>query len=279
MKKHPLVVPVIAVSLVVAVLYVGRTFFGESSFYASLFTDRILVLAASVAKLAALVAAAFSAYAVTMHVGRDNPAWRPWTVFATGLAFYAVGQATLTWYHAVKGNALFPSIADVWFMVAYPLLIVALVGFAVAYARSGFPTAGIVPIAVGMVFTAAALAWPLLRPIAGTPGEPLATALNVAYPSLDLLLLIPAVVLLRITSQFRGGAVWRVWAALLAGVLFLAIGDILFAYFSTLGITKIDPLVHAMYLIAYAGLAAGTEIQYRLVAPEAVPVGAPSLSS
>ena len=50
------------------------------------------------------------------------------------------------------------------------------------------------------------------------------------------------------------------------GFVFTAIGDILFAYFSTLGLTSIDPAVHAMYLVAYGALAAGAMVQRRLLA-------------
>jgi hypothetical protein len=111
-----------------------------------------------------------------------------------------------------------------------------------------------------------AVSWPLLVPIVRSADAPLAKTLNLVYPALDLVLLVPAIVLLRITSRFRGGAVWRIWLALLAGFVFTALGDILFAYFSTLGFTQLDPAVHAMYLVAYGGLAAGTMVQRQLLA-------------
>jgi hypothetical protein len=158
-------------------------------------------------------------------------------------------------------------------MISYPLLIVALVLFTAAYAKSGFPMAGLAPLGSALIVIAAAVAWPLLRPIAHEPAAPLATALNLAYPALDLLLLVPTILLLRLTSRFRGGAVWHIWAALVTGFTFTAIGDIAFAYFSTLGYTKIDPLVHALYIVAYGSLAFGTAVQYRLLAPDAATAG------
>ena len=116
------------------------------------------------------------------------------------------------------------------------------------------------------LLASAALAWQLLEPIARSSAAPLVTALNLAYPSLDLVLLVPAIALLWLTSRFRGGAIWRTWAALLLGFVCVAVGDILFAYFSTLGIQRLDPLVHAMYIVAYGSVAAGGMIQHKLLA-------------
>jgi hypothetical protein len=188
--------------------------------------------------------------------------------FSSGLAFYSLGQATLVMYQTLTGVSPFPSIADLWFVVAYPLLIAALVMFIAAYGQSGFPIGGIVRAGSLTLLAGIAVAWILVIPIIRTPAPRLETFLNAAYPLLDLLLLVPAVVLFMITIRFRGGAVWRIWAALLSGIIFTIVGDIGFAWFSTLGYQSIDPLVHAMYILGYGSIALGTSVQYRLVAPD-----------
>jgi hypothetical protein len=97
------------------------------------------------------------------------------------------------------------------------------------------------------------------------PAPALEKFLNVLYPMMDFLLLIPTALLIRITLRFRGGEVWKVWLALLAGFVFLSFGDILFSYLQALGHQKLDPLVDAMYILAYGLLAKGLLYQRELL--------------
>jgi hypothetical protein len=87
----------------------------------------------------------------------------------------------------------------------------------------------------------------------------------VAYPVLDLVLLIPTALLTRITVALRGGAAWKIWTGLLGGFVFLCLGDVLFAYLSALGRAGLDPLIHAMYILSYALLARGVLYQRELL--------------
>jgi len=107
--------------------------------------------------------------------------------------------------------------------------------------------------------------YPTLKPVAAIPAPPLETFLNVAYPVLDLAVLVPVAILLRIAVRFRGGEVWKVWAGLLAGFVLMCIGDILFAHLAALGRADLDPLIHVMYILAYAAIARGALGQYQLL--------------
>lgn len=264
MKRNPFVASLLAICAVAVLLHVVR--FAVPSF-STFISDRTLLKGAGWVKLVSIATAAFFAFRSAALLERGNPARRAWLTLAAGLVFYTLGQGTLSWFQTLTGVSPFPSLADLWFMVAYPLLIVALVWFVVAYTRTGFGSGKIAISAGSTTILSVLLAWPLLEPVVRTPAAPLAMALNVAYPALDLVLLIPAVVLLRLTSEFRGGAVWRVWAGLLVGIVFTALGDIGFAWFSTLGLTRLDPLVHALYVVAYAAMVVGTSAQYRLLEP------------
>ena len=83
---------------------------------------------------------------------------------------------------------------------------------------------------------------------------------------LDLALVVPVVLLVRMTMALRGGAVARVWTSVLAGFAFLCAGDILFAYLSALGRVGLDPFVHATYILAYGLVADGARRQRALLA-------------
>ncbi len=110
-----------------------------------------------------------------------------------------------------------------------------------------------------------AVAVHMLRPVAAGGGEILDRMLNVAYPVLDLVLLMPLALLLRMALRMRGSHVGGVWALLLVGFVFLAIGDISFAYFSMLGEQQLDPYVHATFLLSYGLVAGGAHRQLLLL--------------
>jgi hypothetical protein len=106
---------------------------------------------------------------------------------------------------------------------------------------------------------------PLLRPILAADAPTLEKTLNVLYPVLDLVLLVPTVILLRLTLRFGRGPVGRIWMMLLAGFLFLCVGDVLFSYLQALGQTALDPLVDAMYILSYGSLAGGALRQLQVL--------------
>lgn len=265
MKRQSFFLFVVGLCAAMAVIYLGRLAFASSALYSGALDDRALLVVGGFTKLLALVVAAVFAFRSISLLGAGNAARLPWSLLAGGLAALSLGQATLV-YFQVRRLPAFPSIADVWFVIAYPLLIAGVIAFIAAYARSGFPMQGTGALFVILSLAAIAAAWPLLRPIILSSDALLPKTLNIVYPALDLVLLVPVVVLLRITSRFRGGTVWHIWLALLTGFIFTAAGDILFAYFSTLGISRLDPAVHAMFIVAYGGLAAGAMVQRRLLA-------------
>ena len=63
-----------------------------------------------------------------------NPARLPWTLLALGIGAFFLGQSYLGVFQIVlQQPSPFPSAADVLFVGAYPLLLVALFGFLHAY--------------------------------------------------------------------------------------------------------------------------------------------------
>lgn len=216
-----------------------------------------------------LVAAAVS----TGIVGKfepGTPSRTAWRLLSAGLIALCLGQACFVFYQFVqKIEAPFPSLADVFFVVSYPLMIAALAMFLRAYSASGFPIGPASErfwLATAVAMACVAIGYPILMPLVRNPGEPLETLLNLLYPVLDFLLLVPAVLLIRISLRFRGGAVWRVWATLLAGFVFLCAADTLFAYFSQLDRAGLVDLVDATYLFAYGLLGLGVLYQRDLLA-------------
>ena len=198
-----------------------------------------------------------------------TPSRTAWRLLSSGLIALFLGQACFVFYQFVQRIEVpFPSAADVFFVVSYPLLIAALAMFLRAYKVSGFPIGPASErlwLAAGVTVVCLAIGYPILMPLVREPGEPLETILNLLYPILDFLLLVPAVLLIRISLRFRGGAVWKVWATLLAGFVFLCAADTLFAYFSQLDRADLVDLVDATYLLAYGLLGLGVLYQRDLL--------------
>lgn len=266
MNRNLLQLCLLVVCFVVAVLFLGRFVAGSSPLYANVLTASTMLKIGGITKFAALLVASIYAFRSARLLGRDNEGRLPWLLLAWGLAAYALGQVTLLYFQLKNGVSPFPSVADVAFVISYPLLIASVLAFIRAYAHTGFPMDRTPTMWIVLLVAAAIVAWPLLRPIVQSADAALPKSLNVTYFAFDLLLLIPAIALLRITSRFRGGTVWHIWFALLMGFIFSTVGDLLFGYFSSLGLTSIDPAVHAVYVIAYAALATGTMVQERLLA-------------
>jgi hypothetical protein len=186
-----------------------------------------------------------------------------------GFAACTGAQLVLCWYQLVlRERSPYPSLADPFFVAGMLLLAAALFGFLRVYTRSELPLTSrreVLTLCALAIPLLVALGWALLRPVLASPAPRLEQALNVAYPILDCLLLVPTLVLARITARLRGGAVHRVWTLLLAGFLCTAAGDVLFAYFSTLGMERLDPLIDLLFAASYGLWAWGAGRQLEIV--------------
>jgi hypothetical protein len=249
-------------------LYLPRLALGDGILPAFLPVAR-LELVGGLVKLASLVAGAVFGLRAAGRLEVGNPARLGWRLVGAWLGAFAVGQAGLMTYSEVLGRPPpLPSIADAGFLVGYLLMIAATARFAAIYRGSGFPVGSgrqHLAIAVGAALVFAAAGAPLLAPIARAPVPAAERAINLAYPVLDFAALVPTLVMIRITRAFRGGKVWTVWAALLAGFGFMAVGDIAFAYFASAKMNDLAALVDLMFLLGYFFAACGTMLQHELL--------------
>jgi hypothetical protein len=223
----------------------------------------------AVAKLFFLATATVLSHRIASSLEADNPARGAWRFLGTGLVGFLVGQTFLGFFQIVLGRASpYPSPADVAFMAGYPFLLAAFWSFVRAYRESGLPVGTarehlFLAMGAGLVFTAVAAI--TLRPALLASAPPLEKFLNAAYPAFDFLILIPLLILLRITLPFRGGQVWTIWAALLGGFAAMCAGDILYAYFSSLGKTWLESLLDALYILAYVLVARAAWKQFEAI--------------
>jgi hypothetical protein len=250
-------------------LFVGWGLVPRAAVFTSVLSPPRLVALASVVKLLLLVLGAACSWQSRRHLDADNPVRSAWAWLAAGLSANVLGQAMLARYQLLGQESPFPSVGDVFYLLAYPLLGVALLQFVRAYHDAGYPMGSRGDRARLLALTAAvcaALSFIVLRPVVLSDLPPVEKALTAAYPLLDMALLVPLALLLRTTWHFRGGSVGTAWMAVLTGIVFMCAGDVLFAYFTALGQTGLDPFVHGAYIMAYGLIAAGVRKHLALVA-------------
>jgi hypothetical protein len=237
--------------------------------YPGWLSDVTLLRMGALAKILFLGLATLCAHQAAASFETDNPARPAWRLLGVGLAGFFLGQAYLAVYQIALGlTSPYPSPADIAFMAAYPFLLAAFWWFIRAYRESGLPVGSprehwLLALAASAVFLA--IGFVALGPVLAASSPPLEKLLNIAYPTFDFLILIPLVILLRITVPFRGGRIWTVWAALLAGFVLMGAGDILYAYFVTLGASWLDSIIDLLFIVSYVLVAQATLNQRELL--------------
>jgi hypothetical protein len=241
----------------------------DAEIYRDVLTPEAILFIAAPIKLLFLSIAAIYASRSTASFESGNPVRSAWLLLACGLWAYVAAQSVLAYYQLVLGlSAPFPSIADLFFVPATILLAVSLFFFVRVYKSVGFEVAEAFEVGVVIFFILSLLAVFFLvvgRPVLASDAPWAERALNIAYPLLDSILLVPAVLLLKMALSMRGGSLWKVWMALLLGFVFLAAGDILFAFFTTLGKSALDPLLDVAFAWSYILIARALVTQHGIL--------------
>lgn len=250
-------------------LFVGWGIVPRATLFTTVLSPARLIAVAAVVKLVLLGLGALWSWRSRSSLDTGNPVRPAWGLLAASLAGNVLGQAALARYQLRGLNSPFPSAGDVFYILAYPLAGAAFVQFLRAYHEAGYPMgsrAERTRLLLGTVAVCAALSFVVLRPVVMAEMPAVEKALSAAYPLLDMALLVPLALLLRTTWHFRGGSVGTAWVIVLSGFVFMCAGDVLFAYFTALGLTGLDPFVHGAYILAYGLIAAGVRKHVALVA-------------
>ncbi|MGZ3450355.1 MAG: hypothetical protein ACXVEF_12210 [Polyangiales bacterium] len=263
---------VFTVAAAVTALYLGQLWARDSRLYQRILTERTVRAIGAAAKVVPLYVGAVYAARCVSHYDKGSTVRRAWIAMSAWLGCFAIGQTILTVYPFGLGrDAPIPSIADPFYLVGYLCLIAGLVMFVRAYRASGFAVGRLREVfAIGLascvVFVA--IGAPMLLPVARS-NTPLAERIvNIGYPLLDLVVLVPTLVLLRIAARFQGGRVFGVWAAILAGIVFFTGGDILFADVSPAAQVRFGPLVDLLFALGFIFNGYGATLQHALLTEE-----------
>jgi hypothetical protein len=162
----------------------------------------------------------------------------------------------------VNMNDAFPGIADLFWCFGYIPLLLGLIIIFYGYKKSGLPMGDVLLymfLAITIFFLAAIIIYFLLIPIIEDPETDIrAKFVYLFYPIADLMIVIPALVLIYITSLFGSVQITRPFKYLAFGFLFITLADLLYSYLGWKDLygsgNLIDIAWHLGYL--FIGLAA-----------------------
>jgi hypothetical protein len=189
-----------------------------------------------------------------------------WLMILIGIALFMFAETTysiLEIFFKLNMDENFPSVADIFWCTGYIPLFIGLSMMFFGYLRSGLPMGNLklylllsilLLIVLGLVITF------ILIPIIKDPETGLLTKIfSLFYPIADTLIVIPAVILMYITSLFGTGIISKPWKYLALGFICFTIADLLYSYLSWQEAygngNLIDIFWHVGYLlIAFAGI-------------------------
>jgi hypothetical protein len=223
------------------------------------------VPAFTLAKIALLAAAARWAVAASARLDRGHPARRPWALLAVGYAGLAAGHLALGVEQLAFETPPFPFVSDALFLPAIAVQVAALHGFLAAYRSSGlFSDAGARRAAALFAAAGVAITAGIAITTARLPVSWAERATDIAYAALDLGLLVPLALLVRLARQL-GGPVGLVWHVLLGAIVVFTAGDISIGYLDALGLSPSFLASQLPFVVAYGLAAAGSRLQLAVV--------------
>lgn len=183
-----------------------------------------------------------------------------WLLIFIGISLDFLAESTyaiLEIGYKVNMNEVFPTIADVFWCLGYIPMFAGLAMMFLGYRKSGFPMGNnkvYWAITLSFVLLTIVLGYNLLIPIVkDSETSLLAKTFYLYYPLADLIIVVPAVILMYITSLFGRSIISMPWRMMAFGFLLFTIADMLYAYLGWNDLygngNLIDVLWHSGYLL------------------------------
>ena len=161
--------------------------------------------------------------------GRERAAW---LLLAAGALAWGLGQAAWTWFEVVRGTETpFPSIADVGYLAAVPVLLAGVAVYPARLLALGRARALVDAALIATAALFAAYGTFLAEVIESAEGDAWARTILLAYPVGDVVIVATAVALLARRVEGWRGTVGLV----ILGIVALAVADSSFAYLVSQG--------------------------------------------
>lgn len=198
-------------------------------------------------------------WCTAQQFGKQDAARWTWQLLAFGTLAFAVAEGI----YFVQENVLqfseedlFPSIADVFWSVAYLFYLAGVLVMAVAYHRSGLPKPSFIrnslPCLLLLGGLSVAMYLMVLQDILYEEElDALSRTLYWLYPVMDLLILLPVIWLALITRMLGEGAFSRPWRALVPGFVIMCLADLYYAWLDNQGAYQTGHYVDLLWDASY----------------------------
>ncbi|HEU0243339.1 MAG TPA: EAL domain-containing protein [Candidatus Limnocylindrales bacterium] len=193
----------------------------------------------------------FSAVAAILYgIHRHRPARAlPWLLIAASQLLFVTGD-TLWTILELMGQSPFPSIADVAYLLGYPVLVIAFTA-AIRLRVRGGDQSGLLD---GSILSAAAglVGWVVLvRPVLDAADDPISLIVTAAYPLGDLMVLGVAIGLLA-----TPGARTPSFVMLISSIVLLFVADTAYAFQVASGTYVDGGILDSLWLASYVAISA-----------------------
>lgn len=160
-----------------------------------------------------------------------------WLFILIGMVLNTVAESTYAFLELgmnLNMDENYPSLADFFWCAAYIPLFAGLATMFIGYKNSGFPMGNpMMYVVIGTVFvvvTTGIIGFLLIPILNDLETELFVKVFYLFYPIADLLLLLPAVVLLYITNLFGKGIISKPLRYMTIGFALIAVADLLYSY-------------------------------------------------
>ena len=164
----------------------------------------------------------------------ENIHGKAMAALAYGMSFFFIGELLFFLLHFVFNKDPFPSVADIFYLAAYPLLFL---GFMVEIKYNKPRLNNFNKFALLMMFLisaglAAAVAYFGIFKAYDPAVSASSNIIAMTYGVVDLIILAPSIYVLRLALEYKGGKLYNSWMLIFLGILLTLIGDILFALYN-----------------------------------------------
>lgn len=211
-----------------------------------------------------------------------DQAKKAWLWLLCGIACFFVADSVYAVMESILSidmDAMFPSIADIFYIAAYIPISISMYGFRNNYIKSGMPLGNwkkvLIPLfsIVCIVFIGAIIS--VFIPIFSDQDTGiLAKAVYMIYPLGDFIILVPAIIMVYLMSLFGKGLFSKPWQLIASGYILLTIADLIYAYISWSGEYSSGSIIDFGWNIAYILIAIGGVYQKRILNPSTSEGGA-----
>jgi hypothetical protein len=195
-----------------------------------------------------------------------------WIFIMISMSIFVVAEATYAILELGLGYDMdeeFPTFADYFWVTAYIPLFAGLPMMLLGYKKGGLPMgkpSTLILVSLSIFVVSIFIIYFVMAPILNdTETGFFIKAFYLFYPIADILIVIPTVLLVYITSLFGSGSVVRPWKYLAGGFILITFSDLLYSYLDWMGLYGSGNWIDLGWNFGYLLIAMSGLYQYQLI--------------